>query len=247
MFITLVVATEILKIDQIHLKLGIYSWNDDSTALVASLRGLVKSINILLTQPFLDLFTWCCSFLSLWLLCKQHPNHWNLRVDLGRDNCWSVFSLSQNSEFCTTTLPPQLANTQWMQLKMCWNPKVDKGGQHPITDDLYEGSNPNDLFSLGVYLYSYSRICVRVGMRKLKNSSHSSSVNATILDKTVEKIAYLGGIFSKLRSQPILPSPLPLEAVLLGLQKKAGSPSICRKKLWTGGGGFLYAKPFIWK
>ena len=48
----------------------------------------------------------------------------------------------------------------------------------------------------------------------------------TILDKTVEKIAYLGGIFSKLCSRPILPSPLPLEAVLLGLQKKAGSLSI---------------------
>ena len=54
---------------------------------------------------------------------------------------------------------------------------------------------------------------------------------ATILDKTVEKIAYLGGIFSKLRSRPILPSPLPLEAVLLGLQKKAGSLSICGKQL----------------
>ena len=48
----------------------------------------------------------------------------------------------------------------------------------------------------------------------------------TILDKTVEKIAYLGGIFSKLPSRRILPSPLPLEAVLLGLQKKAGSLSI---------------------
>ena len=55
--------------------------------------------------------------------------------------------------------------------------------------------------------------------------------SATILDKTVEKIAYLEGIFSKLRSRPILPSPLPLEAVLLGLQKKAGSLSICRKQL----------------
>ena len=50
-------------------------------------------------------------------------------------------------------------------------------------------------------------------------------------NKTVEKIVYLGGIFSKLRSRPILPSPLPLEAVLLGLQKKAGSLSICRKQL----------------
>ena len=56
-------------------------------------------------------------------------------------------------------------------------------------------------------------------------------ITATILDKTVEKIAFLGVIFSKLRSRPILPSPLPLEAVLLGLQKKAGSLSICRKQL----------------
>ena len=52
--------------------------------------------------------------------------------------------------------------------------------------------------------------------------------NATILDKTVEKSAYLERISSKLRSRPILPSPLPLEAVLLGLQKKAGSLELGR-------------------
>ena len=54
---------------------------------------------------------------------------------------------------------------------------------------------------------------------------------ATILDKTVEKIAYLGGIFSELRSRPILPSAPSPGAVSLGLQKKAGSLSICRKQL----------------
>ena len=81
----------------------------------------------------------------------------------------------------------------------------------------------------------------------IQNIEYSKSDEATILDKTVEKIACLGGIFSKLRSRPILPYPLPLEAVLLGLQKKAGSLSICRKQLWTGGGVLLYAKPFIWK
>ena len=56
---------------------------------------------------------------------------------------------------------------------------------------------------------------------------------STILDKTVEKVAYLEGIFSKLCSGLILPSPpLPLETVLLGLQKKkAESLSICRKQL----------------
>ena len=60
---------------------------------------------------------------------------------------------------------------------------------------------------------------------------HERFMWPTILDKTVEKIAYLGGIFSKLRSRPIIPSPLPLKAVLLGLQKKAASLSICRKQL----------------
>ena len=70
---------------------------------------------------------------------------------------------------------------------------------------------------------------------------------ATILDKTVEKITFLWGIYSKFRSRPILPSPLPLEVVLLGLQKKDGSLNICRKQLSTGGGGFIYAKPLIWK
>ena len=62
---------------------------------------------------------------------------------------------------------------------MCSKPKVDDGGQQPIADDRYEGSNPNDFFPLGVYLYSYSRIWVRVGTRKLNNSSHSSSVNSS--------------------------------------------------------------------
>ena len=77
-------------------------------------------------------------------------------------------------------------------------------------------------------------LCVN---RSLIRYGFRSRARATILEKTVEKIAFLGGIFSKLRSRPILPSPLPLEAVLLGLQKKAGSLSICRKQLWTGGGG----------
>ena len=67
--------------------------------------------------------------------------------------------------------------------------------------------------------YDYFKFCI---FRK----------QSTILDKTVEKIAFLGGTFSKLRSRPILPFLLlPLEAVLLGLQKKAGSLSICSKQL----------------
>ena len=66
-----------------------------------------------------------------------------------------------------------------MRLKMCSNPNVDEGVQHPVTNDRYEGSKQNDFFSLDVYLYSYSRIWVRVGTRKWNNSSHSSSVNTS--------------------------------------------------------------------
>ena len=54
---------------------------------------------------------------------------------------------------------------------------------------------------------------------------------STILDKTVEKIAYLGAFFLNFVADRFFPPPLPLEAVLLGLQKKAGSLSICRKQL----------------
>ena len=42
-------------------------------------------------------------------------------------------------------------------------------------------------------------------------------------------------------------SPPPPGNSVVGLQKKAGSLSICRKQVWTGGGGFLYPKPLIWK
>ena len=56
-------------------------------------------------------------------------------------------------------------------------------------------------------------------------------VEATILDKTVEKIAYLGAFLLNFVADRFFPPPLPLEAVLLGLQKKAGSLSICRKQL----------------
>ena len=52
-----------------------------------------------------------------------------------------------------------------------------------------------------------------------------------ILDKTVEKIAYLGAFFLNFVADRFFPPPLPLEAMLLGLQKKAGSLSICRKQL----------------
>ena len=54
---------------------------------------------------------------------------------------------------------------------------------------------------------------------------------ATILDKTVEEIAFWGAFFLNFVANRFFPPPLPLEAVLLGLQKKAGSLSICRKQL----------------
>ena len=47
---------------------------------------------------------------------------------------------------------------------------------------------------------------------------------ATILDKTVEKIAFLGVIFSKLRSRPILPSPSPPGSSVVGSSKESRIP-----------------------
>ena len=52
-----------------------------------------------------------------------------------------------------------------------------------------------------------------------------------ILDKTVEKIVYLGAFFLNFVADRFFPPPLPLEAMLLGLLKKAGSLSISRKQL----------------
>ena len=52
-----------------------------------------------------------------------------------------------------------------------------------------------------------------------------------ILDKTVEKIAYLGAFFLNFVADRFFPPPLPLEAMLLGLLKKTGSLSISRKQL----------------
>ena len=46
-------------------------------------------------------------------------------------------------------------------------------------------------------------------------------MRATILDKTVEKIVYLDSIFLNIVAVPVLPSPLPLKAMLLCIQKKA--------------------------
>ena len=48
-----------------------------------------------------------------------------------------------------------------------------------------------------------------------------NTIMPTILDKTVEKIAYLGGIFSKLRSRPILPFPPPPESSVVGSSKES--------------------------
>ena len=91
----------------------------------------------------------------------------------------------------------------------------------------------------------FSWVCSQVDVHQQKRTILNQRVYN--LGQNCWENCILGGHFSKLRSRPILPSPLPLEAVLLGLQKKAGSLSICRKQLWTGGGGFLYAKPLIWK
>ena len=52
----------------------------------------------------------------------------------------------------------------------------------------------------------------------------STGFLATILDKTVEKIGYLGGILSKLRSRPILPSPPPPGSNVVGSSKESRIP-----------------------
>ena len=63
----------------------------------------------------------------------------------------------------------------------------------------------------------------------------AKSIYYTILDKTVEKKLHTwGAFFLNFVADRFFPSPLPLEAVLLGLQKKAGSLSICRKQLGEG-------------
>ena len=50
------------------------------------------------------------------------------------------------------------------------------------------------------------------------------AIIATILDKTVEKIAYLGGIFSELRRRPILPSAPSPGSSVVGSSKESRIP-----------------------
>ena len=64
------------------------------------------------------------------------------------------------------TLPPQQANTQRMRFKFFSNQKVDEGGQQPIAGVYFNGRSPNDCFSHGAHLYSYSQVWLRVGTRK---------------------------------------------------------------------------------
>ena len=49
--------------------------------------------------------------------------------------------------------------------------------------------------------------------------------------KLLRKLHTWGSFFLNFVADRFFPPPLPLEAVLLGLQKKAGSLSICRKQL----------------
>ena len=82
---------------------------------------------------------------------------------------------------------------------------------------------------------SNGKIKAETNVPQVQRGSHfcvdQTQNQATILDKTVEKVAYLGAFFLNFVADRFFPPPLPLEAVLLGLQKKAGSLSICRKQL----------------
>ena len=64
-------------------------------------------------------------------------------------------------------------------------------------------------------------LCVN---RSLIRYGFRSRARATVLDKTVEKIAFLGGIFSKLRSRPILPVPPPPGSSVVGSSKESRIP-----------------------
>ena len=73
---------------------------------------------------------------------------------------------------------------------------------------------------------------------KVKNQK----IRSTILDKTVEKIAYLGGIFSKLRSRPILPSPSPPGSSVVGSSKESRIPKHLQEATLNWGRGFSLRK-----
>ena len=73
--------------------------------------------------------------------------------------------------------------------------------------------------------------------------------SAAILDKILIKWHNWRAFFLNIVAAAILPvpSPLPLETVLLCLPKKAWSQGVCKEQLWTGGGGFLKVKPLVLK
>ena len=70
----------------------------------------------------------------------------------------------------------------------------------------------------------------------------NQKIRSTILDKTVEKIAYLGGIFSKLRSRPILPSPPPPGSSVVGSSKESRIPKHLQEATLNWGRGFSLRK-----
>ena len=85
-------------------------------------------------------------------------------------------------------------------------------------------------FVLCSSFYDYFKFCI---FRK----------QSTILDKTVEKIAFLGGIFSKLRSRPILPSPLPPdESSVVGSSKESRISKHLQEATLNWGRGFSLRK-----
>ena len=69
----------------------------------------------------------------------------------------------------------------------------------------------------------------------------------TILDKTVEKMSHSQSINFFLTSSlyHVLPSALPLEAMLLCALKQPWSLDICRKQHWPGGRGIWYRKSVV--
>ena len=153
-----------------------------------------KGIGTELEEVVHTLLTLCRSG---WLLTPEYflPSQWIPVLA-------SVYSLPVGSQYLFTlylNMAPNLSNMR------CSISEISAVQLCSVTEIA-----PKSLF------LCVNRSLIRYGFR--------SRARATILDKTVEKIAFLGGIFSKLRSRPILPFPPPPGSSVVGSSKESRIP-----------------------